>query len=58
MSKSLEVAEGQKPQKKMEERIGVLHMALKKVEASITKYEDLLEGSQIREEEACYGDQG
>ena len=58
LSKSLGVAGSQKTQKEMEERMGALHTALNKVEASITKYEDLLEESQIQEEEAHYGDQG
>ena len=50
LSKSMEVARGWKAQKEIEEKISVLHMALNKVEASITKYEDLLEESWIQED--------
>ena len=47
-----------KVQKEIEERIGVLQTALKKVEASVAENEDHLEESRIREEEARQGDQG
>ena len=47
-----------KVRKEIEERMGVLRTALKKAEASVTENEDHLEESQIREEEACQGDQG
>ena len=38
--------------------MGVLQTALKKAEASMAESEQHLEDSQIREEEACQGDQG
>ena len=48
----------QRAQGEIEARMSVICTSLLKVEASITKYEDRLEGSQIQEEEACYGEQG
>ena len=58
LSQGMEAAADRKVQKEIEERMGVLQTALKKAEASITENEDHLEESQIREEEACQGDQG
>ena len=54
----MEVAVDEKVWKEIEERMGVLRTALKKVEALIAKNEDHLEESRILEEEAHYGDQG
>ena len=48
----------QKTRKETETRMGVLRIALKKVEASINESEDCLKESQIREEEAHQGDRG
>ena len=58
LSQGMETATDGKVQKEIEERMGVLRTAHKKVEASIAKNEDHLEESWIWEEEACYGDQG
>ena len=48
----------ERAQKEMDERMGIIQTALEKVEASVAEDEDHLEESQIREEEACHGDQG
>ena len=58
LAKKLDAAGDQGIQRETEARMSVIHTALPKVEASITKYEDHLEKSRIREEEACYGTQG
>ena len=54
----MEAAADGKVQKEIEERMGILRTALKKVEASVTENEDHLEEIRIWEEEACQGDQG
>ena len=54
----MEAATDGKVQKEIEERMGILQIALKKAEALVAENEDHLEESQIREEEACHGDQG
>ena len=58
LSKSLDAAEHQQAQKEIEEKMSILHTALKKVEASIPKNDACLEESQIWEDEVCYRDQG
>ena len=52
----MEATVDRKVHKEIEERMGILRTALKKVEASITENEDHLEESWMREEEAHYGD--
>ena len=47
-----------KARKEIYKRMGIIQTALKKAEASVAENEDHLEESQIREEEACQGDQG
>ena len=58
LSQGMEAVTDRKVQKEIEERMSVLQTTLKEVEASVTKSEDHLEESWIREEEACHGDQG
>ena len=47
LSKVLDATKGKKAQKEIEARMSVLHTALQKVEASITKNEAHLEESRI-----------
>ena len=54
----MEGAADRKVCKEIEERMGILQTALKKAEALMAESEDHLEESQIRDEEACQGDQG
>ena len=54
----MEAATDRKVQREIVETMGVLRTALKKAEASMAESEDHLKESQIREEEACQGDQG
>ena len=58
LSQGIEAAMDRKLRKETETRTGVLHTALRKVEASINKSEDHLKESWIREEEAHQEDQG
>ena len=54
----MEAATDGKVQREIEERMGIVQTALKKVEMSITNNENHLEESRIWEEEARQGDQG
>ena len=58
LSQGVEATTDRKLRKETETRMGILHTALKKVEASINESEDHLEESQMREEEAHQGDRG
>ena len=58
MSQGMEAAVDGKVWKEMEERMGILRTTLKNAEALISKNEEHLEESRIREEEACQGDHG
>ena len=58
MSQGMEATTDSRVWKEIEERMGVLQTALKKVEASISENKDHLEESQIWEEEASQGGQG
>ena len=57
MAKKLDTTGDQRVQGEIEARMSVIHTAIPKVEASITRYEDRLEESRLREDEAHYGDQ-
>ena len=58
LSQGMEAAADRKVRREIEEMMGILRTTLKKAEASVAESEDHLEESQIREEEACRGDQG
>ena len=49
-------AKGKESWREIEARMGVLHTALNKVEASITRNKARLEESQIQEDEVCHED--
>ena len=54
----MEAATDEKAWKEIDKRMGVIHTALQKAEASVAENEDHLEESWIWEEEAHHGDQG